>query len=236
MFLSMVQSGFTRVIGDPQLTPERNWQFDFGLSVEQDTWRGRATYYHAWISDYVTFFDDGVSRFGDARLLRYMNTPLATLTGFELYGEFNVLPRLTLFGEMSYVEGTDRDIGRPLPSISPLEGTTGLRLHDLQRGQRWGIELAARMVTSQNRLGVIRMGDTLTTLEERTGGFTTWKLRGYYNYTRNFHLIAGIDNLFDRTYQEHLDGRVLGPDGFPPPATRVLRPGFSPYFGLRWVF
>lgn len=243
MFLSMAQSAFTRVIGDPRLAPERNWQADFGLSVDHETWRGKATYYHAWISDYVTFADDMVQDITDARLLRYINTPLATLHGFELFGEFDVAPRLTLFGKMSYVEGTDREIGRSLPSIPPLESTTGLRLHDRNRGRRWGIELAARMVANQDRIGWVRKGTGVVPLEEPTGGFTVWNLRAYYNYTRDFQLVAGIDNVFDRTYQEHLDGRLDGPDGppegsykFPASPTRVLRPGFSPYFGLQWVF
>lgn len=236
MFLNLVQSPFTRVIGDPQLNPERNWQADFGLSIDQQIWRGKATYYHAWISDYVTFEDDWVDALTDARLLRYINTPLATLHGFELFGELDVAPRLSLFGKMSYVEGSDQEIGRPLPSIPPLESTVGLRLHDRNRGNRWGMELAARMVADQNRTGWVRMGDDLRELEERTGGFTVWNLRAYYNHTKDFQLVAGIDNLFGRTYQEHLDGRLRGPTGFPATVTRVLRPGFSPYFGLQWVF
>jgi outer membrane receptor protein involved in Fe transport len=73
-------------------------------------------------------------------------------------------------------------------------------------------------------------------IEERTPGFTVWNLRTYYNYTKDFTLVAGIDNLFDRNYQEHLDLRLLGPSYFPGPATRVLSPGFTPYFALNWVY
>jgi outer membrane receptor protein involved in Fe transport len=73
-------------------------------------------------------------------------------------------------------------------------------------------------------------------VEERTGGFTTSYIRGSYDWTKNFHLVAGIDNLFNRSYQEHLDLRLLGPTGFPAPPTRVLSPGITPYFGLDWDF
>jgi outer membrane receptor protein involved in Fe transport len=85
-------------------------------------------------------------------------------------------------------------------------------------------------------LGEILILDVPTVVEERTGGFTTGYLRAAYNWTRDFHLVAGIDNLFNRAYQEHLDLRLLGPNGFPAPPTRVLSPGFTPYFGIDWTF
>jgi len=243
LFLSLMQSGFTRMIGDPRLRPERDWQVDVGLSAEYERFRGRVSGFYAWVDDYITYFDDTVVNFADARLLRYMNTSLGTLTGFEWAGEYDLAPRLSPFAKMSYVEGRDQGLHAPLPMIPPLESTVGLRLHDPEKGRRWGIELAARMVHSQHRLGTVRLGSPPVPeiLEEATPGFTVWGLRSYYNFHKNLNLVAGIDNLFDRTYQEHLDLRLIGPtSGTPPtpvfPATRVLEPGFTPYLGVRWLF
>jgi len=238
LFLSLMQSGFTRMIGDPRLRPERDWQVDVGLSAEYEKFRGRANYFYAWVDDYITFNDETVVDFSDARLLRYMNTSLGTLTGFEWTGEYDLAPRLSPFAKMSYVEGRDQGLHAPLPMIPPLESTVGLRLHDPDQGRRWGIELAARMVHSQHRLGTIRLGGAPEVIEEATPGFTVWGLRGYYNFHKNLNVVAGIDNLFDRTYQEHLDLRLRGPIGYAVdhPTTRVLEPGFTPYFGVRWIF
>ncbi len=236
LFLSLMQSGFTRMIGDPRLRPERDWQVDAGLSAEYERFRGRANYFYAWVDDYITFFDETVVEFSDARLLRYMNTSLGTLTGFECTAEYDLAPRLSPFAKMSYVEGRDQELHAPLPMIPPLESTVGLRLHDPDQGRRWGIELAARMVHSQHRLGTIRLFGTREVIEEATPGFSVWSLRGYYNFHKNLNIVAGIDNLFDRTYQEHLDLRLRGPSYFPGPPTRVLEPGFTPYFGVRWIF
>ena len=36
IFLGLLQSGFTRVIGDPTLKPERDFQIDLGLSANYD--------------------------------------------------------------------------------------------------------------------------------------------------------------------------------------------------------
>ena len=169
--------------------------------------------------------------------MRYINTPLATLAGFELYGEFDLLPRVSPFGRMFYVDGRDATLDAPLPGISPLEATSGLRFHDPQKGSRWSIDVAARMVANQDQLGTIRVaGGPPTVVEERTPGFTTCYIRGYWNCTKNLRFVAGVDNITNLNYQEHLDLRLLGPTGFPAPVTRVLAPGISPYFGVNWVF
>ena len=127
----------------------------------------------------------------------------------------------------------------PLGAIPPLESTVGLRLHDRHQGRHWGIELACRIVDDQNRLGIIRSSGQRVTAEEATPGFALWHLRGYWNRTESCSFVAGIDNLLDRSYQEHLDLRLRGPtgaNGFPTDPTRVLSPGFTPYMGVNWIF
>jgi outer membrane receptor protein involved in Fe transport len=241
LFISSLQSGFTHMIGDPDLNPERAWQMDVGVSADHERWRGKAAWFYSWVLDYVTYYDDRVvdPDFPDARLLRYMNTPLASLTGFELYGEYDWLPRVSAFGKMSYVQGRDETLDAWLPGISPLEGTAGLRFHNPEKEQRWNIDVGARMVTTQDKLGVIRMAGASTTVEERTPGFTTCYIRGVWNCSKHLRLYGGVDNLFDTNYQEHLDLRLSGPYGpqpFPDGTTRVLAPGISPFAGLSLVY
>lgn len=246
LFLGIQQSGFTRVIGDQTLKPERNWQIDLGLSTNRDRSRFSANLFHSWVIDYVTMEDGSVTlpgaAFEDARLVNFTNTPLATLAGFEMAGELDLTSRLSAFGAISYVEGRDVTFAVPLGAIPPLESTLGLRLHDRHQGRHWGIELACRIVDDQNRLGTIRsLGQPNNRLvaEEATPGFALWHLRGYWNRTERCSFVAGIDNLLDRNYQEHLDLRLRGPtgvNGFPTDTTRVLSPGFTPYVGVNWVY
>jgi outer membrane receptor protein involved in Fe transport len=237
LFISSLQSGFTRVIGDPNLQPERSWQIDLGLNTDQDRWRGKVNCFQSWVVDYVTYADDSVNDMFDARLLRFINTPLATLSGFEAYGEYDLSLQWTSFAKMSYVQGWDQSLNAPLPGISPFESTVGLRYHDPDKGRRWGLEGGARMVATQDELGQIRLLGVGTVVEERTPGFTTCYIRGYWKH-KNLRLIAGIDNVFNRNYQEHLDLRVTGPDNskYANTYTRVLATGFSPYAGFDWAF
>lgn len=240
LFVSVAQQGFTRVIGTTTLDPERDWQVDLRLNAKYENFRGNASVYHAWVQDYVTFEDEIVPTLSpDARLFRYINTDLATLAGFSLYGEYDLTPRLTPFAQMWYVEGRDQQINAPLPSIPPLESTVGIRLHDEDGGRTWGVEFAARMVDMQDRLGSVHVAGTASdsvVIEEQTPGFTVWHVRSYWNVRKHLTVIAGVDNLFNRTYQEHLDLRLLSTFNNQLSPIRVLQPGISPFFSVNWVF
>jgi outer membrane receptor protein involved in Fe transport len=239
LFLGIAQSGFTRVIGDPDLDEERDWQVDIGLQADYGYWRGRAAVFHAWVDDYVTLDGSTVTDpplFESARLFRFTNTEEATLAGFEVSGEYDWSDYLSPFATMKYVEGRDQIINAPLTQIPPLDSVVGIRLHEPSLERFWSVEFAARIVDNQDRLGTVRSGAGTTIIEEETPGFTVWHLRSYYNYTRDLTFTAGIENLFDRNYQEHLDLRLRGPADFPGGVTRVLAPGITPYFGVDWTF
>ncbi len=102
-----------------------------------------------------------------------INTPLATLTGFEASADWDWSTMFTPFAKMKYVQGTDQNIHAPLPSIPPLEGTVGFRWHDSSKQQKWQFEAGERMATTQNRLGEIIIINTPQVVEERTPGFAT---------------------------------------------------------------
>ena len=242
VFVSIIQSGFTRVIGDSTLDPERLWQIDAGLAYEGCHSRAAFNAYHSWIIDYITFRGFNVRDPTGARLIRYVSTPLATLTGFEAKYEYDLSSTWTALATMHYVEGQDQTLDAPLWGISPLEGVLGLRWHDAQDPNYRGVELLVRMVDQQDRLGVLRTGNLFDTgsetFETRTPGFTTINVRGYWNPTERLRFIAGIENLFDKAYLQHLDNRLgtstVGGTRFP--GAFAYAPGFTPYLGVDWEF
>jgi iron complex outermembrane recepter protein len=236
VFLGLLQSGFTRVIGDPTLKPERDFQLDLGLTASYDNFHAGVSGFYAFVDNYITFEGDAVANFLDAKLVNFVNTPLATLTGFEASADFDWSSTLTPFAKAKYVQGDNQTLRAPLPAIPPLEGTLGLRWHDSSRAQKWEVEVGQRMVTRQDRPGAIVLNGAPEVVEEATPGFATTYIHTTYNWTKNLSLVAGIDNIFNRIYQEQLDLRLLGPTGFPAPPTRVLSPGISPFFGFDWTF
>jgi len=159
---------------------------------------------------------------------------LATLAGFETYGQYDVSRMVSLFGILSFVEGRDHTRNKParlyegtprsdvvkdkepLPGIAPMEARVGMVLQDPSPQRRWGIEFLARIVDNQDRIA-----DSLEEIE--TPGFTVYNLRGYARQNQ-WLWTAGVENLFDKFYREHIDYRSgLG----------VFRPGIGFYAGAQ---
>ena len=236
IFLGIIQSGFSRVIGSPSLPKERLLQFDVNATANYEHFRGRAGFFYGWLFDHVTYEANEIPDPSGARLLRAVSTDQAALTGFEAYGEYDWLPWLRPFGSVRYVHGQDLIIHQPLPQISPLESTVGLRLENLEASRPWGLEGGMRMVARQTRFASVRAmytGGAVIPVEEPTPGFSTFYLRGYYRPRPSLNIMAGVENLFDRAYIEHLDLRLPAGQGFE--ATRVLAPGVTPFLAIEWT-
>ena len=236
-FIGTLQQGLTFVDGDPLLESEKLRQIDLSISWNYARFRGNLSGFHAWIEDYITFdlFDPADPEFGLTSGVAFVNTDLATLAGFEANGEYDISSSLSAFGKISYVEGRDHtreeparlETGvrsgvpgekEPLPGIFPLEATLGLRLTD--PGQLWGVDLISRIVSEQDRVA--------TSLEEIvTPGFTTFDVRSYWHLTDRLTFYAGVENLTDEFYREHLD-YLSG--------LAVTRRGVSGYFGTDFRF
>jgi outer membrane receptor protein involved in Fe transport len=237
LFLGIIQSGFSRVVGNPNLAKERLWQLDLSLEADYEDWRIRTSGFYSWVLDFATYEGNIISSPADARLLRAINTDRVRMTGFETYGDALLTRHLSAFGALHYVWAEDDGIDAPLWGIAPLEGRAGLRLHDACQGERWGIELSARIVDNQDRLGVIRnvaAPDRTIAIEQPTAGFTTFLARGYWNASRRLSFVTGFENVFDRDYLEHLDLRLPADPVAGLPAEFVLAPGFNYYLGMEW--
>lgn len=242
----MLQTGTSRLIGDPNLSKERLNQFDVGLRYETDYLKFGISGFYSLINDYITYDANRVSSLGLSQVI-FSNTDLATLAGTELYLQANVTKWFSPFATISYVQGIDQthvdnrrgtqftrvdsngtqfssrlDSSRrrdpatgnfatdtePLPQIPPMETRLGFRIHGSQDVPKWQIELSTRIVNGQNAVAA--------SLGERvSAGFTTVDIRGFYQVNKNFLITAGVENLGDRLYREHLD----------PIAANLLRSG-----------
>lgn len=237
-FIGTLQQGLTFVDGDPLLEPEKLKQIDVGLSWNYTNVRGSLTGFYSWIEDYITYdlTTPADPEFGLVNGVVFVNTDLATLSGFEFTNEIDITRRLTAFGKLGFVEGRDhtrekgaRQLGgllrsnqfgqnEPLPGISPMEAILGLHLGG--EDDLWGVDFNARIVSNQDRIA--------TSLGEiETPGFTTYDVRSFWQLTDSLVLFVGVENLTDKFYREHLDYRSgLG----------VTRRGVNGYFGMDFHF
>ena len=87
---------------------------------------------------------------------------------------------------------------------------------------RWNVELAARIVNSQNQVA--------STLDEsRTPGFTVWDLRSFWEVGDNVTLVTGVENFTDTDYREHFDFRSLN-------GLSIRQPSVNFYFGFEVTY
>ncbi|MBP86693.1 MAG: hypothetical protein CMJ64_08255 [Planctomycetaceae bacterium] len=256
-FIGSLQPGLTRLEGDPELQSERRLQADLGWRTEQGPFNVSLNGYYAWTWDFITYDDidggvgtvAGLADGSDFQRAAYTNTNFATLAGFELLGDVLLTDGLTAYGIVNYVEGFDRsrddpsrvgtilrplvgqpatnsrsNIGgidtEPLPGITPLEAIVGLRLHQRCPNPAWGAELEARIVNDQYRIA-------RTLSEIATPGFTIWNIRGFWQARENLTVIAGVENLGDKFYREHLDFRS---------GRGVFQPGVNFYVSTEMVY
>jgi outer membrane receptor protein involved in Fe transport len=215
-FVATLQSGASFLRGNQALKEERLLQTDVGLVAEYTDFRGGVHGFYAWADDYINY--TGAS----GGFISFVNTPEATLAGGEVYGEADVTDMLTLFGNMSYVEGRDQIRNEPLPSIYPLQSYMGVRLHEASQFQWWGVEYAVRVVDNQDRIA--------TSLREQpTAGFTVHDIRCYIQATERLTLTAGCLNVGDRQYLEHFDLRTVN-------LVPAFQRGRNYYIGAEWRY
>ncbi|MFM9961606.1 MAG: TonB-dependent receptor domain-containing protein [Planctomycetaceae bacterium] len=214
-FLTLIQTPSNFALGDPRLKPEKANQFDLALLGNYDDVRFQVSGFASIVMDYITL--DPLVLLTGPPGVRYINTN-ATLVGGEASGEIDLTKNWSPFFNLSYVDGRDQTRDSPLPSIFPFQSRLGLRWHDDSR-KKYGVELSARLVASQNHVAA-------QLSEPTTPGFTTFDLRGYWQYNEHLKLNGGIENLTNRNYLEHLS--VHNP--------AVLEPGTNFFLGVQLDF
>lgn len=260
-FMFLLQNGLNTVTGDPRLNPERRTQIDLGLKYEEERWRAGINGFYAWVNDRITFEAMSVRRgppFGNVQQinLRYVNTDLATLSGFESNAEYDVAPWISVFSTVNYVEGTDEtrngdfatrqanglnasqrvtgvrgalaNAGVPLRSREALPGIAPLQA-------RSGVRLNGMLqdvkwnVEFAARMVAEQDRVAASLLESSTPGYTVLDVRSHWLFNEHFSIVTGVENLTDKSYREHFDFRSQ--DG-----QSVRQPGLNFYFGSELTY
>ncbi|RKZ96745.1 MAG: TonB-dependent receptor [Gammaproteobacteria bacterium] len=188
-------------IGDVSLDPETAYQAELGLDwhTPKAAFSPRVFYHH--IDDYI---QGTPSTNAAANMLSAMMgnpDPLQfTNVDAKLYGiDANWLVALTnqwqLDGTVSYVRGERRDTSDNLYRIAPLTARTMLSYIKTE----WSVGVEAVTVASQDDV-------SSENSESKTSGYAFFNLLGSYQATQGLTLSAGVNNVFDREYQDHLGG------------------------------
>lgn len=204
--------------------PERTTQLDAGLSYRSQRLDAWLNAYAGRIDDYILFTYGSGGMMGASTRADNVD---AAIRGAEAGVEYRALDALKLGATLARAWGENRDAGTPLPQMPPLE----LRTTAAWDTGDWSLGLLWRLVDAQDRVAV-GQGNVVGQDFGASKGFGTLAINGAVRLGQYLRLSAGIDNLFDRAYAEHLNLAGSADFGYPAERVRILEPGRSAWLKL----
>ncbi len=215
----------TSQVGNPtafaSTNPEKTTQVDFGIQYSRGAAELWASGYVGQVRDYIMFsFKPGMN---PNHTISEVDNIDARIMGAELGGSHRFAPHWKADLSLAYAYGKNSSDGRAMPQIPPLEARFGLSYEqgDFSSAALW------RVVAAQNRIDDRERGRGNVVGKDfgPSSGFGVFSLNSAYRLSQNWKVSAGVDNLFDKNYSEHLNLAGNAGFGYTDNATRVNESG-----------
>lgn len=204
--------------------PEKNTQLDLGWISQRGPLRAEVSLYYSRINDFILIESASM-----------MSPSLVRNIDAENYGgEASLRYKLTdawqWQASLAYSHGQNLTDHRPLAQMPPLEVRLGTdyAVNDWTFGALW------RLVAAQHRVAV-GQGTVIGTDIGKSAGFGVFSLNANWRPAEHWQLSLGVDNLFDKTYAEHLSRAGAAIAGFDQ-TTRVNEPGRTAWAQVAYRF
>lgn len=205
--------------------PEITTQLDAGVLYRHGPVRFSLSAFASRLDDFVlvqsnvTKASSGMGGMATSRLATIIRNVDASSWGGEADLVWRIVEHWKLDASLASVRGENDTDGVPLAQLPPLEARLGFAY--TQRS--WSAGAVLRTVAAQDRIA-LNQGNIVGQDLGRTPGFGVVALNASWRATAHTRLSAGIDNVLDQTYAEHISraGSVI--PGFTQ-TTRVNEPG-----------
>ena len=213
------------MLGNPQLAPEVNYQADLTFKwhlAEKSIIN--VDVFAAYLQDYISSVIDTTltPRLPMSPGVRqFINIDEAFKTGFEVSWDQILFGGLSHRMGIAYTYGQDLERDEPLPEITPLDvryAIYGSYLKDRLRP-----EVVFRYVADQSRASA-EFGETVSP------SFSLLDVKIGYQITSGLSVNAGVNNLLDENYFEHLNRSVRGANA------PIFAPGRNFFLNLNYSF
>ena len=186
-------------LGNPFLKPEQAWQGELGATYQREKLELKLTAFGYQFYDYIqaeVVPDYSAMTIGAAGVKQYENLPEARLLGGEMQLAWQMTQALSLVGTAQYSHGRDHRAA-PLPLIPPLQ---------VQGALRYATERSSLQLETSWNAGQSRFSEPFG--EDGTPAYTVANLRGSHQFQlkeQRIEVSAGVENLLNATYWNHLD-------------------------------
>ncbi len=186
------QGSYVRV-GSPNLKPEKEKSIDLGVRYYLSNLKIISSYFFNYFNDLVAEIP---GTFEGRNAFIKTNIGKSRLYGFDLNVDYNFYDDFIFYATASYVKGDDITSNGNLPEIPPLNGILGFRLNNVNH---FNFDLSSTIFAAQNKVaeGELKTpGYAVFNLMVNTDEITLSSL--------NFKIYAGIENVLNKSYHNHL--------------------------------
>lgn len=174
---------------------EKTTQLDIGAQYNNKRFTGWVSAYLGRVNDFILFRYNP----SDTSISQADNVD-ATIMGGEAGYSFQLSDHWKTDASLAYSWAQNTTNHQPLPQIPPLEARLGLNWES----GNWSSGGLLRLVSAQHRLAE-NEGNVVGKDFGSSKGFAIFSANMAYQMTKQLKVSAGVDNLFDTAYSEHLN-------------------------------
>jgi iron complex outermembrane receptor protein len=201
--------------------PERTTQFDTGAQITRGSTSGYLSAYASRVKDFILIESNYAKPSGmGTRMASITRNVNARTAGLEAGVTQRVGAAWTFDGSAAYVRGTNLADGRPLAQLPPLDAKVSAQY---ARG-RLSVAGLLRNVAAQRRVA-INQGTIVGQDFQETAGFRVVSANAGWTVAPRLQITAGVDNLLNATYAEHISRQGASIPGFATQVGQVHEPG-----------
>lgn len=217
------------------IDPEKTTQLDVGMIYRKGKLDGSVSAFVNRIDDFLMIESGymkpaamgGMPKLRSTTIVRNVD---ARSWGLELDGQYHFNDSWRAEMTLASVRGANDTDNRTLPQLPPLEGRLGLYYDN----SVWSAGLMWRGIAAQDRVDIGR-GNIVGQDFGPTDSANVLSLNGGWRFSERLTVTAGIDNLLDETYAEHVSRSGASIPGFDQ-VTRVNEPGRTLWLRAQYAF
>jgi iron complex outermembrane receptor protein len=190
--------------------PEKTTQLDAGLNYSEGALSGSVSAFYSKITDF-NLIQSNVNK-GTMMMPTYVTITRnvnATTYGAEAGAAYRLDDSLKVDGSLAYVHGSNDTDGTALGQIPPLEARIGVNYDD----KTWSFGGLLRGVVAQNRIAA-NQGNIAGQDIAASSGFSVFSVNGGWRANKAVQVTAGVDNVFNKAYAEHISKAGAMVSGF----------------------
>lgn len=183
-------------LGNPTLKNETSWDVDMMLSYFGSAVEFQMVPFFKTIDNYIfgkVLDDFSTMTIGAKGVKQNVNLTWARMAGVDVMILSNPLPAVQWIANVKYTYGVT-SLQEAMPSMPPLKIVTSLRYGVKKVHIQGELEWSAAQYRVNRSFG-----------EQQTASYSIVNLRAGWNVSTAWQLNAGIENILDRKYREHLD-------------------------------